>query len=205
MIETDPGTDEDAVGQATHALAPVAAEYVPARQFTHAVEELAPDTLEYVPAPQLTHAAAALAPDTTEYVPALQFAHALAPGIDEKDPAGHKTHVLTLLAPAVTEYDPVPQLTHAAEEFAPGTTEYDPAGHDTHALEPVTFLYCPAAHGEHTPPFGPVYPALQVQLLRNPLELGAREFPGHRLQLGLPSGDHCPNGQLRHVSFPTAL
>lgn len=131
--------------------------------------------------------------------------HALAPGIDEKDPAGHKTHVLTLLAPTVTEYVPATQLTHAAEEFAPGTTEYDPAGHDTHALEPDTFLYCPAAHGEHAPPFGPVYPTSHVQFIRNPLELGAREFAGHTLQFGLPSGDHCPSGQLRHVSFPTAL
>ena len=113
--------------------------------------------------------------------------------------------MLTLLAPAVTEYDPVPQLTHVAEEFAPGTNEYDPAGHDTHALEPVTFLYCPAAHGEHTPPFGPEKPASQVQFIRKPLDDAAREFAGHKLQLGLPSGDHCPSGQLRHVSFPTAL
>ena len=32
----------------------------------------------------------------------------------------------------------------------------------------------------------------------------AREFAGHTLQFGLPSGDHCPSGQLRHVSLPIA-
>ena len=31
------------------------------------------------------------------------------------------------------------------------------------APEPVLLLYVPASHGEHTPPFGPVYPALHVQ------------------------------------------
>jgi hypothetical protein len=43
-----------------------------------------------------------------------------------------------------------------------------------------------------------------LQLLRNPLEFGAREFAGHRLQFALPSGDHCPGAQERHVSLPTA-
>ena len=43
-----------------------------------------------------------------------------------------------------------------------------------------------------------------TQLLINPLAAGAREFAGHRLQFALPSGDHCPSGHGRHVSFPTA-
>ena len=79
-----------------------------------------------------------------------------------------------------------------------------PAGQGTHAPDPVALLYCPAAHAEHGPPFAPVYPASQVQLPSDPLEAGAREFTGHKLQLGLPSGDHCPGAQPRHVSFPTA-
>ena len=49
-----------------------------------------------------------------------------------------------------------------------------------------------------------MYPASQVQFLRNPLFAAARAFAGHKLQLGLPSGDHCPSGHCRHVSFPTA-
>lgn len=120
----------------------------------------------------------------------MQFAHALIPDTPENVPTGQFTHAASALAPAWVEYVPATQLTHVAEEFAPGTTEYVPAGQDTHALEPVTFLYCPAAHGEHAPPFGPVYPASQVQFIRKPLELGAREFAGHKLQFGLPSGDH---------------
>jgi hypothetical protein len=68
--------------------------------------------------------------------------------------------------------------------------KYCPARHCKHALEPVTVLYSPGAHAVQVSPFGPVYPALQVQLTRNPLDAGAREFAGHRLQFGLPSGDH---------------
>ena len=79
-----------------------------------------------------------------------------------------------------------------------------PAGQGTHTLVPVTLLYCPAAHAEHWPPFAPVYPASHAQLLSDPLPAAAPEFAGHKLQLGLPSGDHCPGAQLRHVSLPTA-
>ena len=57
---------------------------------------------------------------------------------------------------------------------------------------------------EHWPPFGPTYPVLHAQLLTNPLDLGAREFAGHKLQFALPSGDHCPSAHGRHVSLPTA-
>ena len=199
--DTDARAEDEEFGQLAHALAPAIDEYVPEGQLVHTTDELDPATPEYVPVMQLTHT---LAPAIDEYDPALQFAHALIPDTPENVPTGQFTHAAAALAPACAEYVPVPQLTHTAEEFAPGTAEYDPAGHDTHALEPDTFLYCPAAHGEHRPPFGPVYPALHVQLLRNPLLTPANEFAGHKLQLGLPSGDHCPNGQLRHVSFPTA-
>ena len=82
-----------------------------------------------------------------------------------------------------------------------------PAGQGTHALAflaPGTLEYVPAGHAVQAPPFGPVYPASHTQLLSDPLEAGAREFAGHKLQLGLPSGDHCPDGHARHVSLPTA-
>ena len=93
---------------------------------------------------------------------------------------------------------------HTAAELAPVCTEYAPDTQFTHALVPVTVLYCPAAHAVQVTPFGPENPASQAQLLRNPLEAGAREFAGHTLQFGLPSGDHCPSGHARHVSLPTA-
>ena len=90
------------------------------------------------------------------------------------------------------------------EELAATAIEYVPPGQLVHTLEPVTVLYCPTAHVEQRPPFGPVYPASQLQSLNDPLVAGAREFAGHKLQLGLPSGDHCPGAQFRHVSTPTA-
>ncbi len=150
----------------TLALAPAALEYPPAGQFTHT---LAPDVVEYVPARQ-----------TVQFV-ALRF---------ENAPAGQGVHTAEELAPETFEYVPAMQLVHAAEELAPAVVEYVPAGHETHALGPVAVLYSPGAHAVQVPPFGPVYPALQVQLTRNPLDAGAREFAGHRLQFGLPSGDH---------------
>jgi len=107
------------------------------------------------------------------------------------------------LLPA-TETAFVGHAVHTDDVLAPAVAEYVPARHETHALEPAAVLYFPASHAEHTPPLGPVYPALQVQLLCDPLLAPANAFAGHRLQLGLPSGDHSPGAQLRHVSLPVA-
>jgi hypothetical protein len=112
--------------------------------------------------------------------------------------------VLELLAPATLENAPAGHGTQTPEEFAAVTPEYAPAGHETHALAPVTVLYLPAAHAVQVPPFGPVYPASQAQLVRNPLALAAREFVGHKLQFGLPSGDHSASAHGTHVSLPVA-
>jgi hypothetical protein len=106
------------------------------------------------------------------------------PPAGEFAPAGHGSHVPALLAPA--------------------TFEYVPARQRVQLLGPATVLYFPASHAVHTPPLGPVYPALQAQFVCDPLDAAANEFAGHRLQLGLPSGDHCPSGHARHVSLPVA-
>ena len=173
MGDADPGAEEELVGHETHALDPVRFEYVPAAQDVHTTDELAPVMLEYAPAGQDVHEAEEFAPVSTEYVPATQLTHTLAPAA-EYLPTGHKAHTPALLAAVALEYAPAAQLKHT--------------------LEPVTVLYRPAAHTVHVPPFGPENPASQVQLIRNPLEAPAREFNGHKLQLGLPSGDHCPSG-----------
>lgn len=165
------------------ALAPVTIEYVPTGHATHTLALLAPDVPEYVPVTQLMHVVEEFAPVSTEYVPATQLTQALAPAAAYV-PTGHKAHTLALVAPVAFEYSPAAQLSHR--------------------LAPDTVLYFPAAHTVQAPPFGPENPASQVQLTRNPLEAPAREFAGHALQFGLPSGDHCPSGQLKHVSFPTA-
>ena len=166
------------------ALAPVTIEYVPTGHATHTLALLAPDVPEYVPVTQLMHVVEEFAPVSTEYVPAVQLTHTLAPEALEYFPTGHKAHTLTLVAPVAFEYSPAAQLSHG--------------------LAPDTVLYFPAAHTVQAPPFGPENPTSHVQLTRNPLEAAAREFNGHKLQLGLPSGDHWPSGQLKHVSFPTA-
>ena len=182
-METDPRADEAPVGHAVHALAPAVTEYVPAGHKTHVFALLAPDVPEYAPGGQDVHVPEEFAPISTEYVPATQLTHALARSA-EYVPTGHNTHTLELVAPVALEYAPAAQFKHA--------------------LVPVTALYCPAAHMVQAPPFGPENPASHVQLTRNPLEAAAREFAGHKLQLGLPSGDHCPSGHARHVSLPIA-
>ena len=183
-MDVDPTTEEEEpVGHAVHALAPAVTEYAPAGHKTHAVELLAPAVTEYAPSAQDLHVAEEFAAVSDEYVPATQLTHALAPAAAYV-PTGHKAHTLALVAPVAFEYSP-------AVQFA-------------HGLDPVTVLYRPTAHTVQAPPFGPENPASQVQLTRNPLEAAAREFNGHKLQLGLPSGDHWPSGHWRHVSFPTA-
>jgi hypothetical protein len=143
-------------------------------------------------------------PGAEAYEPAGHETHALEPVSFAYAPAGHSTHTADEVAPATPEYAPAGHPAHAAEEFAPVRFEYVPAGQDTHALAPAAALYCPGAHATHTPPFGPVYPASQAQLLRDPLKLGAPAFAGHTLQPALPAGAHCPNKQPAHVSLPVA-
>jgi hypothetical protein len=64
-------------GQATHALAPVAVEYLPASQATQALAVVAPVVEEYRPAAHATQALSVVAPEVVRYLPAPQGAHAL--------------------------------------------------------------------------------------------------------------------------------
>ena len=59
---------------------------------------------------------------------------------------------------AAGEFLPTRQPTHVVTAVAPAVAEYFPVEQSVHAALPVVFLYLPAAHAEHTPPFGPVYP-----------------------------------------------
>ena len=102
------------------------------------------------------------APDTVEYVPVRQLLHALA-----------------LLAPDTLEYLPAKQLVHTLALLAPDTLEYSPARQSVQARVPLFVLYLPATHDVHTPPFGPVNPALQAQAPMAALELGELELEGH--------------------------
>jgi len=122
----------------------------------------------------------ALAP-ASEYDPAGQLTHALVPA-SEYEPAEQLTHALV---PA-SEYDPAGHVWQVAAAVAADEAEYVPTPHDVHPTLPVAILYVPAAHGEQTPPSGPVYPTLQVQSATASLELGELELPGHVTQVALP-------------------
>jgi hypothetical protein len=72
---------------------------------------------------------------------------------------GHVRQVDKALAPTAAEYVAVPQSVHVAL--------------------PLVVLYLPATHPEHTPPSGPVNPALQVQAAMTELDTTEFEFVGH--------------------------
>ena len=135
------------------------------------------------------------------------IAAAMSPGLESvvtvvKVPLIRTARVITAVHTSAMFTYPGEHVQLLTDELAFG--EVKPTGHETHVSAPVAFLYWPAAHAEHRPPFGPVYPALQLQFVCDPLPGPANELTGHKLQFGLPSGDHCPSGQLRHVSLPTA-
>ena len=50
--------------------------------------------------------------------------------------------------------------------IAPVAVEYVSALQFKQLLEPVTDLYCPGWHAVQVPPFGPVKPSLQTQLVK---------------------------------------
>lgn len=83
---------------------------------------------------------------TFEYVPTLQF-----------------VHTETLVAATATEYLPVAHFVHVEAVVAPTAPEYVPAVQLVHAALPVALLYFPETQVAQSCPFGPVYPALQLQ------------------------------------------
>jgi len=78
----------------------------------------------------------------------VQFGRITLPAF-EIEPAGHEIHVDLLVA---------------ANEL-----ENVFRGHSEHADDPLTSLYCPLVHALHIPPSGPLYPALQMQPVLEPL------------------------------------
>jgi hypothetical protein len=81
-------------------------------------------------------------------------------------------------------------------------TAYVFVGHVVHAAVPVTFLTLPAAHKAHGPPFRPVLPALQEQLLRCRLPADEFEFAGQLVHAALPFvGLYVPAGHVLHCPF----
>jgi hypothetical protein len=81
----------------------------------------------------------------------------------EPDFSGHATQELSVAAPVVVRYLPAPQSMHEAE--------------------PIISLYSPASQAVHGPPFDPVNPGLQRQLIWTLLPLGDCEFTVQFAQL----------------------
>jgi hypothetical protein len=154
-MATEPTAEDDATGHSTHELNPPG-EYVPASQLMHATLPL---VFLNVPA-----AHGEQAPPFGPVYPALQ-AHAVTAELvlGEFVFTGHTKQVDATVAPTVPEYFPAKQPVH------------DPL--------PLKSLYVPAPHASHGPPFGPVYPALQVQAAAAELMLGALELSAHARQV----------------------
>ena len=67
----------------------------------------------------------------------------------------------------------------------------------------MVVLYVPAEHAAHTPPSGPVYPALHIQFATLTLLLyGEYEFSGHDVHPEAPAFEYVPALQSRHGSEP---
>ncbi len=75
-----------------------------------------------------------------------------------------------------------------------------------HATLPLAILYVPATHAAHGPPFGPVYPALQMQAVTAVPWPGELEFAGHVKQFVTAEApveaEYVPGAQLVHVALP---
>jgi hypothetical protein len=154
-MATDPTAEDDAAGHSTHELTP-AAEYVPAPQLMHATLPL---VFLKVPA-----AHGEQVPPFGPVYPALQV-HAVTAELvlGEFVFTGHTKQLDETVAPTVPEYFPAKQPVH------------DPL--------PLKSLYVPAPHGSHGPPFGPMYPTLQVHAVATELMLGALESSAHARQV----------------------
>jgi len=178
--------------------------YVPALQVQAATAELAVGELELLG--HATHVVATVAPAVAEYVPARQFVQrlaVLAPAVSEYVPARQFVQTLAVLAPTVAEYVPARQLVQTLAVLAAAVAEYVPARQSVHTALPVAFLYLPATHEVHVPPFGPVKPVLHTQAPTAELSgKGAQEPSGHATQVcavvAPVAVEYDPGAQLLH-------
>jgi hypothetical protein len=106
---------------------------------------------------QTLHVEFVEAPTAVEYVPPKQSVHAAGPVNTLYFPAAHAEQVV------------------AADTV--GSLEYVPAPQSEQVAFPFNDLYLPPTHAAHQPPFGPVHPALQVQLVKAELPAGELEVP----------------------------
>ncbi len=120
----------------------------------------------------------------------VQLASVLQPLHEAPELAGHARQVVATMAPAVVENVAAAQVVHATS--------------------PVVVLYVPAAQAVHTPPFGPVYPTLQVQLASASQPLHeAPELSGHARQVVATVApavvENVPAAQMVHATVPVVV
>ena len=106
-----------------------------------------------------------------------------------------QSHSSILPLPA-TESEFTGHATHAAAAAAAAEVLYKPTPHKVQGRAPVVFLYDPAAHAVHAPPFAPVYPALHWQLVKALLPGREIEFSGQGLHAVEP--ELALNSPARH-------
>jgi hypothetical protein len=87
----------------------------------------------------------------------------------------------------------------------PTVSEYMPALQFVQAPLPDTFLYLPAGHTVHRPPFGPVKPTLQVQAVSAELDPGEFELAGQRKHDPKSAEEYVPDAQDVHAAEPVVF
>ena len=77
-----------------------------------------------------------------------------------------------------------------------------PRGHCEQGAEPIVSLNFPASHAMQGFPSGPVYPTMQVQLLRAPLAGADNAFSGHVAHTEKPPVEYVSAAHVEQVASP---
>lgn len=178
-------------------LAPVAPEYVSARQSRQEEGCGAPTVDEYLPAAQSAQELASVEPVLVRYLPAAQPVHGALPLTDLYLPATHATQgpPSAPVCPALHR-QLLAMLLPVRDVELPAQSE--------HADEPTEALYLPATQATQVAPSGPVVPGIHRQSVMKADACEEFELLGHTWQVGLPVSDHVPALHALQVSAPVA-
>ena len=182
--------------QSTDASLPNVSRYVPGGQLEQVFSVKAPTSVEYVPVPQFVHTAV---PVDVLYFPATQSAQG--PPSGPLEPALQVQFVKAALPTGELELDG--QAVHVELAAAFTAVEYVPVPQFVHAAVPVDVLYLPATQSAHVPPWGPLEPALQVQLVEAALPTGELESDGQAVHVAaFTAVEYVPVPQFVHSAVP---
>ena len=226
-------TEKVLFGHSSHAALPVCVLNDPAKHaeqtppsgpvypalHVHVVDVLAPRATEYELAAHAEHVPEAVAPVVDRYVPAEQSEQAAEPLTVLNFPATQAVHgppfapvYPTLQAHAATSelelgaFVVAGQATQVDDALAPTVTEYVVIPQSVHAALPLLVLYLPATHAEHTPPSGPVNPALHIQAAIEELDTAELEFDTHDTHVAEAvaptASEYVPTPQSMHTALP---